>query len=140
MSSTLAVFLMTLTAVMTLPVFNPATPKVSILSIDTLGVIESANELVTEAAKQTVKFQPAANLKAGFMLLNYEKEFSKDTVSSYHIGCGLAWPAHSSREPTYDVVHIHAPHLMRCTIPCRPPSAPSRTARESVSSSSRPGR
>ena len=55
MSSTLAVFLMTLTAVMTLPVFDPATPKVSILSI-TDGSIGSANELVTEATMQTAEF------------------------------------------------------------------------------------
>ena len=81
MSSTLAVFLMTLTAVMTLPVFDPATPKVSILSI-TDGSIGSANELVTEATMQTAELQPAANLKAGFMLTTYETVSSPNTVSS----------------------------------------------------------
>ena len=126
MSSTLAVFLMTLTAVMTLPVFDPATPKVSILSIGN-GAIESANELVTEAAKQTAEFQPAANDKAGLMLTNYETVSPPNTVSSCprkrqmpssRSECHLpacvrpvAWPAHSSRE-RHTTLCIHAPYIM----------------------------
>ena len=112
MSSTLVVFLMTLTAVMTLPVFDPTTPKVSILSIGN-GAIESANELVTEAAKQTAEFQPAANLKAGLMLTNHEAAFGRNTVSSClrkrqmpssRSEClpacvrPLAWPMRTARE------------------------------------------
>jgi len=85
MSSTLVVFLMTLTAVMTLPVFDPATPKVSTLSIG-MRTIESAIELVTEAAKQTAEFQPAANLKAGLMLTNHEAAFGRNTATK----CTLA--------------------------------------------------
>jgi hypothetical protein len=53
------------------PVFDPATPKVSTLSIG-MGVLESAIELVNEAEQQTAKFQPKASDKAGFMLTNYE--------------------------------------------------------------------
>ena len=112
MSSTLAVFLMTLTAVMTLPVFDPATPKVSILSIGK-NTLASANELVTEATKQTAEFQTAANNKATFMLSNYEKENGKDTVSS----CPRTRQMLSSRS--------------ECLPACvRPLAWPMRTARE----------
>ena len=55
----------------TFPVFDPATPKVSTLSIG-MGVLESAIELVNEAEQQTAKFQPKASEKAGFMFTNYE--------------------------------------------------------------------
>ena len=79
MSSTLAV--MTLTAVMTLPAFDPATPKVSILSIGD-GTIDSARQLVDEAEKQTAEFQSVATTKAGFMLTNYCSLAKPCTVSS----------------------------------------------------------
>ena len=63
------------------PVFDPATPKVSTLSIG-MGVLESAIELVNEAKQQTAKFQPQASGKANFMRLNYDTTALPDTVSS----------------------------------------------------------
>ena len=52
---------------MSLPVFDSSTPKVSIIAVG-MGVLESANELVTEAGQQAAKFQPQASDKAKFML------------------------------------------------------------------------
>ena len=52
---------------MSLPVFDSSTPKVSIIAVG-MGVLESANELVTEAGQQAAKFQPQASDKAEFML------------------------------------------------------------------------
>ena len=63
------------------PVFDPATPKVSTLSIG-MGVLESAIELVFEAEQQTAKFQPQASAKAEFMRRNYEPTVLPDTVST----------------------------------------------------------
>jgi len=60
------------------PVFDPATPKVSTLSIG-MGVLESAIELVNEAKQQTAKFQPQASAKANFMRVNYDT--MPDTVT-----------------------------------------------------------
>ena len=54
----------------TLPVFDAATPKVSILAIGK-NTLDSANELLVEAGKQAAEFQPQATLKADFMLNNY---------------------------------------------------------------------
>ena len=54
----------------TLPVFDAATPKVSILAIGK-NTLDSANELLVEAGKQAAEFQPQATLKADFMLKNY---------------------------------------------------------------------
>ena len=65
------------------PVFDPATPKVSTLSIG-MGVLESAIELVNEAKQQTAKFQPQASAKANIMRLNYDTTALPDTVSSCH--------------------------------------------------------
>ena len=65
------------------PVFDPATPKVSTLSIG-MGVLESAIELVIEAEQQTAKFQPQASAKAEFMRTNYGQLLPSDTVSSCH--------------------------------------------------------
>eukprot|EP00964_Phaeocystis_antarctica_P005236 scaffold2865_cov69-Phaeocystis_antarctica.AAC.2 len=53
-----------------LPVFDAATPKVSILAIGK-NTLDSANELLVEAEKQAAEFQPQATLKADFMLNNY---------------------------------------------------------------------
>ena len=65
------------------PVFDPATPKVSILSIG-MGELESAIELLIEAEQQTAKFQPQASAKAEFMRTNYDNTALPDTVSSCH--------------------------------------------------------
>ena len=54
----------------TLPVFDAAAPKVSILAIGK-NTLDSANELLVEAGKQAAEFQPQATLKADFMLNNY---------------------------------------------------------------------
>jgi len=62
------------------PVFDPATPKVSTLSIG-MGVLESAIELVFEAEQQTAKFQPQASAKAEFMRTNYGQLLPSDTVT-----------------------------------------------------------
>ena len=110
MSSTLAV--MTLTAVMTLPAFDPATPKVSILSIGD-GTIDSARQLVDEAEKQTAEFQSVATTKAGFMLTNY---------------CSLAKPCTVSSCPrTRQMLSSRSECLPACV---RPLAWPMRTARE----------
>ena len=50
-----------------LPVFDPATPKVSILAIG-MQTLASANELVAEAGQQAAKFQVQATDKTDFML------------------------------------------------------------------------
>ena len=50
-----------------LPVFDPATPKVSILAIG-MQTLDSANELVAEAGQQAAKFQVQATDKTDFML------------------------------------------------------------------------
>ena len=54
----------------TLPIFDAATPKVSILAIGK-NTLDSANELLVAAEKQAAEFQPQATLKADFMLNNY---------------------------------------------------------------------
>merc|ERR1719276_664289 len=53
--------------IMSLPVFDSTTPKVSIIEIG-METLASANELVSEARCQTAKFQKQASDKAGFML------------------------------------------------------------------------
>eukprot|EP00964_Phaeocystis_antarctica_P024031 scaffold13451_cov54-Phaeocystis_antarctica.AAC.2 len=53
-----------------LPVFDAATPKVSILAIGK-NTLESANELLVAAEKRAAEFQPQATLKADFMLTLY---------------------------------------------------------------------
>ena len=55
----------------TLPIFDPATPKVSILAIGK-GTLASANELLLEAEQQALKFMPQATEKAEFMGKNYD--------------------------------------------------------------------
>ena len=65
------------------PVFDWATPKVSILSIG-VGVLDSATELVLEAEQQTSKFQPQASRKAEFMRSAYEARLGGGTVSFCH--------------------------------------------------------
>ena len=60
----------------TFPVFDPATPKVSTLSIGS-GVLPSAIELVAAATQQAAKFQPQASDKAGFMLKAYGDSSTK---------------------------------------------------------------
>jgi hypothetical protein len=60
----------------TFPVFDPATPKVSTLSVG-MGVLESAIELVAEARQQAAKFQPQASNKADFMLKAYAAASTK---------------------------------------------------------------
>ena len=68
----------------TLPVFDPATPKVSILKIG-MQTIQSAKELIKQAKDQTVKFQTQADMKSTFMLNNYENSLpdkDKGKVSS----------------------------------------------------------
>ena len=110
----------------TFPVFDPATPKVSTLSIG-MGVLESAIELVNEAEQQTAKFQPKASDKAGFMLTNYElPNPNPGMVSS-------PYPSLTQRALNVASYAIRA-------IPCRLPSAPSRTPRASVSSLQRTAR
>ena len=51
----------------TLPVFDSATPKVSILAIGQ-NTRDSANELLVAAGQRAAEFQPQASLKADFML------------------------------------------------------------------------
>ena len=55
---------------MSLPIFDPATPKVSILAIG-MQTLASANELVAEAGQQAAKFQVQATDKAEFMQKAY---------------------------------------------------------------------
>ena len=55
----------------TLPVFDSATPKVSILAIGQ-NTRDSANELLVAAGKRAAEFQPQASLKADFMLNNWK--------------------------------------------------------------------
>jgi len=57
----------------TLPVFDPRTPKVSLLKIG-MQTIQSAKELVKQANEQTVEFQKQADMTAVFMLNNYGKD------------------------------------------------------------------
>ena len=59
-----------------LPVFDPATPKVSILAIG-MQTLDSANELVAEAGQQAAKFQVQATDKTDFMLEAYNKKIGK---------------------------------------------------------------
>ena len=74
-----------------LPVFDPATPKVSILAIG-MQTLDSANELVAEAGQQAAKFQVQATDKTDFMLEAYNKVMFKkqggrpppDAVNSCH--------------------------------------------------------
>jgi len=61
---------------MPFPVFDPATPKVSTLSIGK-GVLPSAIELVAEATQQAAKFRPQASDKAGYMLKAYGTSSTK---------------------------------------------------------------
>ena len=70
-----------------LPVFDPATPKVSILAIG-MQTLDSANELVAEAGQQAAKFQVQATDKTDFMLKAYKKKRGgrppPDAVNSCH--------------------------------------------------------
>lgn len=59
--------------VSSLPVFDPTTPKVSVLSIG-MNTIESAKKLVEQAIQQTVDFEAQAELKATFASMAYEQE------------------------------------------------------------------
>ena len=107
MASTLAV--MTLTAVMSLPAFDPATPKVSILSIGD-GTIGSARELVTAAEVQIAEFQEVATEKAKIMLTNYAA-LPWNTVSS----CPRTRQMPSSRTRQAQAGRTHGPQLARTT-------------------------
>jgi len=70
------------------PIFDPATPKVSILSIGK-GVLESAIDLVAEATQQAAKFQPQAEAKAGFMLNAYGASSSTKCILTNATGVRL---------------------------------------------------
>merc|ERR1719345_116695 len=58
------------------PVFDPVTPKVSILAVG-MKTIDSALELVKEAEQQAIKFLPQASLKANFMRMHYKEAATK---------------------------------------------------------------
>jgi len=72
----------------TFPVFDPATPKVSTLSVG-MGVLESAIELVVEARQQAAKFQPQASNKADFMLKAYSAVASTKCILTNATGVRL---------------------------------------------------
>ena len=70
-----------------LPVFDSATPKVSILAIGQ-NTRDSANELLVAAGKRAAEFQPQASLKADFMLNNWEaqnKASSREYLAGFNV-------------------------------------------------------
>ena len=113
----------------TLPVFDAATPKVSILAIGK-NTLDSANELLVAAEKQAAEFQPQATLKADFMLKNY----AAGPGSTAGAPPAVSSCPRAQRVPACTRRCIQ--HLIHSRLTVCRPSAPSRTPRARVSSSS----
>jgi len=117
------------------PVFDPATPKVSTLSIGK-GVLESAIELVADATQQAAKFQPQAELKAAFMLNAYVASSSTKCILTNATGVRLQFFEAGSKGilPEYK-----PPSILEPVARLRP-SWSTRTSDSSSSTTSKPSR